>query len=213
VIKPFLLSQHIKSLDKVVISHSDLDHRGGLIGLRQWPMGEVLCSEPDRLAIPAVHCVAGQSWEWDGVQFTMLGPQSQAVKKRNDRSCVLSIQAGKQSILLTGDIEQSAEKTLMNVFPNQLTTSILVVPHHGSLTSSSVDFVNRVAPQYALYPVGLGNQYGFPKSSIVKRYEEVGSKNLVVSETGALIFQLNGEDELTPPTRWRDTSRHYWHRT
>jgi len=99
---------------------------------------------------------------------------------------------------------------LVSDFSEKLKSQILVVPHHGSLTSSSPDFVRAVSPEYALYPVGLGNRYGFPKTPILARYKAIGSENLVVSETGALMFELK-EEELKPPVRWREASRRFWH--
>lgn len=211
VIQPFLLTQQINTLDKVIISHSDLDHRGGLKGLQNWPMGEVITSEPTRLTLSARQCLAGEKWQWDGVDFALLSPFVVEDKKRNNLSCVLKVSAGKQSVLFAGDIEQTTEKKLVEAFPDLLKSTILVVPHHGSLTSSSNEFVSKVSPEYALYSVGLGNRYGFPKAAVIKRYEEVGSKNLIVSQTGAMIFHLNDTEELTPPICWRETSRHYWH--
>ncbi|MFI4938128.1 MAG: DNA internalization-related competence protein ComEC/Rec2 [Candidatus Berkiellales bacterium] len=211
VIKPFLLSQHIKKLDKVIISHGDLDHRAGLNGLRQWPIDAIITSEAVRLTMPSQPCVAGQSWEWDGVHFTFLNPPSTGVKKRNDLSCVLKIANEAHSILLTGDIEYSAEQKILKHFPIFLKSTILVVPHHGSLTSSSLDFVTQVAPLYALFPVGLANRYGFPKKEILKRYEAMGSQNLLVSETGALIFHLPARGSLPAPIQWRGAHKRYWH--
>jgi competence protein ComEC len=150
------------------------------------------------------------------VRFAILNPplvdKQNVNQKRNNLSCVLKVTVGNKSILLTGDIEQGAEQTLLEQAPDILRSALLVVPHHGSLTSSSQAFVQAVSPKYALFPVGLANQYGFPKQAVLKRYEEVGAINLLVSQTGALMFRLKQTDELTPPIQWRDTSRHYWHR-
>lgn len=209
IIKPFLRHQHIKQLDKVIISHGDLDHRGGLIGLQDWPIKEILSSEPEKLTLSAHPCLAGQRWQWDGVEFMMLNPSSVS-KKRNDRSCVLKITSPHHSILLTGDIEKQAEKNLIEKFGAQLKSDILVVPHHGSLTSSTVEFIEKVAPDYALYPAGLGNHYGFPKPEIIARYQMQGSENLVSYQTGALTFTLR-QKQLAPPVLWRESARRYWH--
>lgn len=211
VIIPFLLTQDIDRLHKVIISHSDLDHRAGLQSLQSLPIDEIISSEPSRLILPAKQCLAGETWEWDGVRFTLLNPFSIEEKKRNNLSCVLKVSTANHSILLTGDIEQAAEEKLLHKYATDLKSSLLVVPHHGSLTSSSEAFVKAVSPKYALYPVGLANQYRFPKQRVLQRYEEVGAKNLLVSHTGALMFRLNDIEELTPPIHWRDTSGHYWH--
>ncbi|MGE3317657.1 MAG: DNA internalization-related competence protein ComEC/Rec2, partial [Candidatus Berkiella sp.] len=211
VIKPYLQAQRIKKIDRIIISHGDLDHRAGLSSVQDLLHGEIFSSEPHRLPLPSELCEAITEWEWDGVRFRMLNQANANAKNRNDRSCVLKVMTRKQSVLLTGDIEKGAEAHLVQTVPDLLTSSIIVVPHHGSLTSSSPEFVKQVDAQYAIYPVGLGNHYGFPKMDVLKRYREQGAQNIVVAESGALIFQLNNEDELTPPTRWRDTSLKYWH--
>lgn len=211
VIKPYLRSQQIKKIDTIMVSHGDLDHRGGLQGVIDLLHGEIISSEPERLAYPARHCFAPERWEWDGVQFQILSPSQVSQKKRNDRSCVLKVTTQKQSVLLTGDIEKSAEQQLIKENAGSLSSSIVIVPHHGSLTSSSFEFIEHVAAEYAVFPVGFGNHYGFPKAEILARYQSNGAKNLIVAQSGAVIFQLNNQDELTPPTCWRDTSLQYWH--
>lgn len=211
VIIPFLQAQHIKKIDRAIISHGDLDHRAGLARLYPWIIGEILSSEPSRIKYPSQRCVAGESWEWDGVKFAILSPFSFTDKKRNNLSCVLKVSTLHHSILLTGDIEQRAENNLLARVSDNLPSTILVVPHHGSLTSSSDAFIKKVLPEYALYPVGKTNRYGFPKPAVLKRYEEIGSQNLLVSETGALMFQLNGSERLAAPLCWREKSHRYWH--
>lgn len=212
VIKPFLLKEHIKVLNKVIISHSDLDHRAGLTGLQKWPMQEIISSEPERLTVLARPCIAGEQWEWDGVQFMMLGPPPEGAKKRNNLSCVLKVSTAQHSILLTGDIETLAEIELLQSYPEYLRSDILVVPHHGSLTSSSPAFIAKVAPHYALYPVGKDNRYGFPKAAILERYADLGAINMVSSQTGACTFYLKPEGALEAPRLWRKVSKRYWHK-
>lgn len=211
VIKPYLQTQQIHKIDRIIISHGDLDHRAGLNSVYDLLQGDIYSSEPNRLTQFAKLCQELTTWEWDGVRFMMLNQAGSQAKNRNDRSCVLKVMTQKHSVLLTGDIEKGAESQLLALTPDLLASSIIVVPHHGSLTSSSIEFVKQVGAKYALYPVGFGNRYGFPKTDILRRYQDYGSRNIVVSQSGALIFELNNEDELTPPTRWRDTSLQYWH--
>ncbi len=211
-ILPFLRASHIKTLDKVIISHSDLDHRGGLVAIPQEAIGELLTSEPQRLTQAATKCLAGQNWEWNGVKFSILNPSELLSKNRNNLSCVLKVSSPEHSVLIAGDIERQAEQRLLDNEANALESSILVVPHHGSLTSSSLDFIQAVKPKYALFAVGLANQYGFPKQAVIQRYEEAGAKNLLVSQTGALVFHLGKETELISPLSWRAHTRRYWHR-
>jgi len=211
IIKPFMRSHRIKSFDKVIISHGDLDHRAGLDAFEQGKLGDIITSEPSRLNKAARTCQAGESWEWDGVRFKMLGPNLvQNIKNRNNRSCVLKVETAHHTLLLTGDIEVGAEKALVASAQN-LQSTIVVVPHHGSLTSSSQEFIQAVRPKYALFPVGVANRYGFPKQAVLKRYEEVGAINLLVSQTGALSFRLDHNAILAPPLGWREKTRRYWH--
>lgn len=219
VLVPFLRAQHIAKLNKVVISHGDLDHRGGLLSLKDWPIEEIVTAEPERLDRFAKPCQPGDQWEWEGVHFQFLPSQagrdqksqkSKKSKKSNDRSCVLKVSNGIHSVLLTGDIEKAGEAALLVADSAALKSSILVVPHHGSLSSSSDAFVEKVAPRYALYPVGLGNHYGFPQERVLQQYAQQGAINLNVAQTGALMFQLTESENLTPPLCWRHTDRRYW---
>lgn len=210
VIRPFLRFSHIKKLDKVIISHSDLDHRAGLRGLKDFPIDDLITSEPLRLKEKARMCQANESWQWDGVTFTLLNPLSTQIKNRNNLSCVLKIATAAHSVLLTGDIEKAAEAKMVQYQPASLKSDILVVPHHGSLTSSTESFITQVAPQYALYPVGLDNHYGFPKQAVLQRYEAIGAKNLLVSLSGALIFELKTKGKLLSPIQWREKSQRFW---
>jgi competence protein ComEC len=210
VIKPFLKANQISKLDKIVISHSDLDHRGGLKSLSDVTAGEILTSEPQRLRLPAEQCIAGQSWEWDGVVFQMLGPSSLEVKKRNDLSCVLKVSTPSHSILLTGDIEKGAEEAMRQRYEDELKSTILVVPHHGSLTSSTDDFIRAVSPEYALYPVGKDNHYGFPRAQIVARYQEMGCQSFISWQSGALSFLVPASGPVAKPLAYRQQSQRFW---
>ena len=110
VLLPFLRQQGAEKVDKLIISHGDNDHIGGAVSvLRGIPVEQLLTSAPERLKDYApVKCRAGQSWLWDDVRFTILAPQQQFVSE-NDNSCVLKIEAEQGTVLLTSDIEASAE--------------------------------------------------------------------------------------------------------
>lgn len=209
VILPYMQKKGIKTLDKVIISHGDLDHRGGLDSLTGVISGDILTSEPSKIKMASSHCEAGTEWEWDGVHFMILNPV-ESHRKRNNLSCVLKVSTKTQSVLLTGDIEYFAEQKLVEHYKSHLSSDVLVVPHHGSLTSSSVNFIEAVSPRYALFPVGKDNRYHLPKQDVETRYEQKGIKNRLVWQTGAIIFHFDGKDELTPPIQWRDTFQHYW---
>ncbi len=93
----------------------------------------------------------------------------------------------------------------------KLKSDILIVPHHGSLTSSSAAFIDAVSPLYAVFAVGYGNHYGFPKADVLQRYERVGSENLLTYDSGTIIFDLGKAQKLTPPMKWRETAKRNWH--
>lgn len=214
VVAPYLRAVGIKHIDTLMISHADNDHIGGAVSLlASLPVGSVLISDVNYLAqYSPIQCIAGQSWEWDEVKFTVLHPSLELrSKKRNDHSCVLMVQAGNQKILLTGDIETKSEKLLIASYGAQLHADLLLVPHHGSKTSSSVKFLEVVQPKYALIPAGYKNQYGHPKPEILERYQDLGIQILRTAQDGAISFLLgnNGADNLQPKC-YRHQHRYFW---
>jgi competence protein ComEC len=210
VVAPFLRSQGISHIDTLVVSHGDNDHLGGAAGLLgQIPAKQILTSAPERLSwIQPEPCLRGQQWHWDGIEFQILHPQS-ARERGNNYSCVLRITSGEQRILLTADIEQAAEQALLTMGTDELSATILVVPHHGSLTSSSPAFVAAVKPEHALFPVGYRNRWGFPKPAVMQRYLAQGAQLWDTVQHGALTFYL-GEGPLEQPESFRQHNRHYW---
>jgi len=139
VVLPFLASRGISRVDKLVVSHADLDHSGGVTAIKSAidvadvRSGEVLPgSEPTSRA-----CVSGDGWHYDGIEFYFMHPPLASNYEGNDASCVLLIGAGAHRVLLTGDIERPVEDALVRdrILP---TVDAVIVPHHGSRTSSSL---------------------------------------------------------------------------
>lgn len=214
VVVPFLRREGIQQLDRLVISHGDNDHRGGAASLLQaYPTGTVLSADPGRIeAVAARPCTAGERWSWDGVSFAFLHPPADpAWAAGNDRSCVLRVEAGKDVLLLTGDIERAAEWRLLGS-AEPLTADVLVAPHHGSETSSGREFVAAVDARYALFPVGYRNRWDFPRPAVVERYRERGSVLLDSARHGAIGFRLGAAEGLGAPSLHRPDTRRYWHR-
>ncbi|HEY8098446.1 MAG TPA: DNA internalization-related competence protein ComEC/Rec2, partial [Methylobacter sp.] len=185
VLLPFLRSQGIARIDKLIISHGDNDHIGGAASLlRGMDTEQVLTSVPQLLSEYApIVCSAGQSWLWDEVKFTMLAPK-QAFVSDNDNSCVLKIQSKQGSVLLVGDIEAIAESWLVETYGEALTADVLVAPHHGSKTSSTIAFLQAVQPDYVLIPAGYRNQFGHPHKDVLARYRQVNAKWLSSVDSG-----------------------------
>jgi competence protein ComEC len=218
VIAPYLRAKGLGRIDTLVVSHGDNDHIGGAVDLAaQIPVDRFVSSVPEKLLpLQAVNCTAGEHWLWDGVQFEVLNPDQSSTYKKgrkgNNRSCVLRVQAGDDSVLLTGDIERGAEWDLLYRVAANLPSNILVVPHHGSKTSSTAAFIKAVSPQIVLFPVGYRNRYGFPRESVVKRYEAKKAQLFDSASHGAIEMRLGGANavEHTVET-WRQKSARYWH--
>jgi competence protein ComEC len=218
IILPYLRAAGIGRLDGVIVSHQDNDHAGGAVSvLDATPVAWVLSSLPQGHPIldhaaRSVRCVAGQGWEWDGVRFEVLHPTAAnyaAGRKGNDRGCVLKASVGRQSLLIAADIEARAERELLAGHGDELRASVLVVPHHGSRTSSTNEFVAAVDPAWAVFTVGYRNRFGHPKPDVVARYVAQGSGLLRTDTAGAIRFVFGGEG-LSPPQEYRKQNPRYW---
>jgi competence protein ComEC len=205
VVLPFLRRQGIRRLDRLVLSHGDLDHRGGVGAVREGiAVGEEIGTDRGRA------CRAGERWQWDGVQFEFLHPDA-ARWSGNDSSCVLRISTGDRAVLLTGDIQAAAEQALLaRAGADRLRATVLVVPHHGSRSSSTAAFVTAVSPDLALVPAGWANRWGFPKAEVVERYRAQGAQLEVAGAGGALQFRMSPTQGVERFTRWREVSRRLW---
>lgn len=213
VILPFLWQQGIDKIDALIVSHGDNDHIGGAASLLEaMAVSRILTSVPEK--IPAQYfpepCKAGQSWVWDGIEFSILSPETHFASE-NDNSCVLKIITPKSGLLLTGDIEKLAEFRLVEKYGKKLQTDFLIAPHHGSKTSSSLVFLQHVKPKWVLIPAGYRNQFGHPHTRVLKRYSNIGANWLTSAETGAI--RINLDSSAINVESYRQTARRYWHWT
>ncbi|NOZ52322.1 MAG: DNA internalization-related competence protein ComEC/Rec2 [Gammaproteobacteria bacterium] len=216
VIVPFLKTKGINTIDVLILSHDDLDHTGGYESINERVMvDKVLATQ----AVKTVErrwewCRRGLQWHWDGVIFRVIHPNDgYKAMKDNNYSCVLQIVTRQGSVLLTGDIEQLVENRLLqtaNQSGQSLQAQVLVVPHHGSTSSSSESFLQAVRPKYALFSVGYRNRYGLPKNEIVERYRNSGAKLFDTSSSGAISFTMGDTVNLTPVS-YRQENQRYWH--
>lgn len=223
VIAPYLRGHGVEVLDTLVISHEDSDHAGGTetvfdavpvrTMLASLPEGHPLQQVTATRGIDLTSCLAGQAWEWDGVSFEVLHPLPPndvgAPVSSNARSCVLRVGNGRHAALLTGDIEAAQETALIAAEPpERLLADILLVPHHGSKTSSSGAFLDAVRPQVAIFQVGYRNRYGHPHPQIWQRYVARDIERLRTDKTGAVVIQTHG-DALEVQTA-RSMRPRYW---
>ena len=159
--------------------------------MQSFPVHHILTSVPGQLRrYPVVSCAAGQTWFWDGVRFSMLAPGQSLLMSDNDNSCVLKIESEFGALLLTGDIEGRAEAWLVQSYGRKLKSDVLVVPHHGSKTSSTMNFLQAVRPGLALIPAGYRNRFGFPHNEVLQRYEAQRISWLNVADQGAIEVHL-----------------------
>jgi competence protein ComEC len=218
ILIPSLRATGIGKLDGLILTHDDTDHTGGASSVMQaMPIGWVSSSLPDghpllQLAADKRRCTDGQSWQWDGVQFEMLHPDAPSYSKinisKNNRGCVLRISIGNQHILLAADIEKESEQQLLKEHSDKLSAAMLVVPHHGSKTSSTDEFIAAVRPGYAVFTVGYLNRFGHPKQAVVQRYVGSGSTLLRSDEDGAILVEMNTQGLQVE--RYRKTHQRYW---
>lgn len=211
VVAPFLRETGVRRIDTLVVSHGDNDHSGGTASLlRLLPTGLVYSSVPElvpsRRALP---CRAGQDWRWDGVHFGFLSPVGRSGND-NDLSCVLAVSGLQHRILLTGDIERLAESSLVHRYGEELSSDILVVPHHGSKNSSSRAFLERVSPRYAVISSGYLNRFGFPHPAVLARLNDVSATVLNTAQEGAITFRLEPTGPMPRPRSYRRDHRRYW---
>lgn len=205
LVLPFLRARGITALDRVVISHGDMDHRGG------WPAVRAAIEVGSALGVATSKpCRAGQSWRWDGVEFAMLHPSQGGAGSDNNTSCVLSIAGPGGRALLTGDIEAAAEQELLARAGDLLAADVLVVPHHGSDSSSTPDFVAAVAPAYAVVSAGWHNRWGFPDPLVAARYRDAGVQLLHTGSLGAIRFDFPAAGTRPAPRAWRREAGRFW---
>jgi competence protein ComEC len=218
VVVPYLRAAGVAALSGVIVSHNDSDHSGGLRSLlRDVPTGWLLHGLPaDSMLLhdaPAPRrCARGQRWQWEGVSFTVLNPPpaayAQGNRRDNDFSCVLKVSAGGHSLLITGDAERRGELELLESGAD-VSATVLLAGHHGSLTSSMPEFVGQVRPQQVVFTVGYRNRFGHPHPLVAARFRAVNS-NILRSDTGGLI-RLTFGDAGVVASEYRPSHRRYWH--
>jgi len=224
VILPFLRNARVARLDVMMLTHADRDHIGGALSvLESLPTARILssldASHPALvLGASRVPCTRGQRWTWDGIAFEVLHPArrvpavarvAEAPARANDRSCVLKVASAAHAVLLTGDIERRTEAALVAASGPGLRADALLVPHHGSRTSSSAEFIAAVAPRWAVISVGYRNRFGHPHPTVLARYRLAGVQPLRSDALGAIEVHL-APAALSVHAARRD-ARRYWH--
>ena len=206
VVLPSLKKFGVGQLDLMLLSHADADHAGGAAAVaRGLPVKRVVGGETEGLPgfLGTQPCVSGEQWTWDGVSFELW--QWPDAISGNPKSCVLLVQANGERLLLTGDIDRAAERALLTS-PLAAPIDWLQAPHHGSRSSSSWPFVQRLAPKSVLISRGRGNAFGHPHAQVIERYQALGSRVYDSADHGAVRLQLG---TFQPPVVAR-SQRRFW---
>lgn len=208
VVVPVLRKAGVDRLDMLMISHAHADHAGGALAVqRHLPVQRVLGGEPDALhqSLRAEPCRSGEHWEWDGVRFATW--RWDKAYNSNEASCVLSIDAGGERLLLTGDIEAGAEWAIRQA-DFDLRARWFQAPHHGSRTSSSAPLLRQVMPEGVLISSGRNNNFGHPHPLVVARYQAMGIDIHDSAGQGAISLRLGAfgqpRGEREQRRFWRD---------
>ena len=218
IILPVLRAAGVQRLERMFVTHNDLDHTGGAISvLEGLDVDEVLSSLPAghpvlSFARRARPCLGGERWTWDGVDFEVLHPQAGDAlapgARPNDLSCVLRLQVPGAGMLLTGDIEKGAEARLVQRAGDALRAQVLLAPHHGSRTSSTAPFLEAVGPSHVVVAAGYRNRFGHPRPDVLARYAAQGAAVHRTDLDGAVHVRLHARGVEVSAQREREPR--YW---
>ncbi len=202
VVIPYLRYRGINEIDRLVVSHGDKDHAGGLQGiLSNIAVKHLIVSKFENYQHDNISaCSAGIEWQWANVHFQFLHPSEDEINEgklsKNNSSCVLLVKHPAGTALLTGDIEKSIEKKLVVNQADMLDIDVLIAPHHGSNSSSTSQFIKTTSPDYVVFATGYRNPYGFPDEKVVSRYKEFGSDLVNTASRGMITFKFSDKNGL-----------------
>ncbi len=219
---PFLWRKKIKSVDTLVLSHPDSDHLNGLLYIAEnfnvkeiWSNGEAEDSLGYKRLLEIIKKKNIRMEEFreikrdrtiNGTMFKILYPESDFKEKKekwrkgDNSSLVLKTVFGSKSFLFTGDIKAKGEYDLVKTAGSSLKSTVLVVPHHGSKSSSTDNFIDKVDPEIAIIPVGWKNRYKFPHPGVLERYKSRRCRILRTDENGAVMMSTDGKTLTVTPT-------------
>jgi competence protein ComEC len=220
IVVPYLRGEGIRRLDALVVTHDDEDHAGGarsVIDARS-PLWVLTSAPAEREyfanAREVMRCEVGDGWRWDGVEFDVLHPTSSAYddsRKTNNLGCVIKITAPGGSVLMTADVEKPVEAEMIARDAEALRADVMIVPHHGSKTSSTDALLDTVQPNLAILPVGYRNRFRHPNPDVYSRYVV---RNIELRRTdweGAITMKFAPDSAGKPIVEsYRAKQRRYW---
>jgi competence protein ComEC len=204
---PYLRGRGIRRIDVLVVSHDDADHAGGADALRRaLPVAFTMTAEHSRLRADAT-CRRGDSWRWDGVEFRVVHPPSGFEGSDNDRSCAIVVAGRGGSALLLADPEAAGEAEIL---PHAEAVDVVLVPHHGSRSSSSPALVAAASARVAIVSAGFGNRWDMPDAGVVARWRQQGTSVLVTADEGAIRAEFPLQPGHVAVTTERRENRRWW---
>jgi competence protein ComEC len=211
VLLPYLRSRGINKLDLLILSNHDQDHAGGVERLKSKIRIDKVLAGGHEKKKGTEPCQSGENWHWNGVDFHILHPApGDDFSRENDASCVLKVESPGGRILLPGDIERKAESLLVERYGDELSAEVLIAPHHGSNSSSTQAFVQRVQPRTVLYPAGYRNRFGFPKQVVLERWNQAGAESFTTAESGSIQILLQPDQAISEVIGYRQEYSRYW---
>ena len=208
---PQLQGLGIRQLDILLLSHNDKDHDGAAADIvAAMPVRQLLVGQQATLQQQGLLgrlCQRGQSWVWDGIRFDVLWPPAGAsLPDDNSHSCVLRVASWRHALLVTGDAPMAVEERLVEDYGRQLHSSVLLPGHHGSRTSTSVRWLQTVAPQLSVLSLGFLNRYRHPHPRVLQALQQQG---LVLRTDADGLLTLTLGDALQFDCYRRQAAR-YW---
>lgn len=211
VVRPFLATRGIDAVDMLVISHDDSDHSGGYRSfLEEMPVSVRLTGQPDAFPESFGSCHDYPAWSWQETRFSFLETGYEG-SGDNNHSCVLLVEHPGVKLLLTGDITREAELALMRRYPRLGDIDLLTMPHHGSRSSSSPDFVRFINARHVIASAAWKSHFGHPAPQVVERWRQAGTSVIETARSGAvtLVLVAGGGYHLAGH---RDAERRFWQR-
>jgi len=207
----YLRTYDVEKLDLVFLTHPHEDHIGGMgevlsefeIGEFYMPNKELVTKSFIRMTktldqknTPRNYLKGGMEFEFgESIRLQILSPNKDSYLNPNNYSSIMRLVVGNNAFLFTGDAEEIVETEVIRTGA-ELKSDVLKAPHHGSKTSSSEPFLEKVAPAYIVVTSGLGNDHNLPSPDILERYNNIGAKTLLTEEMGSIVFAANGKEVI-----------------
>lgn len=209
-IEPFLDNQGISDLDYIIVTHDDNDHSGGLADLvRRYPKAKIISNQSNVGDTRAQHCKLLNNIDWLQLKLVFAQAPLNIAKTDNDRSCLVRLSDEKHSVLFVGDIQKTAERYFSKTLSSAWQSDVLQISHHGSKTSSSESFLDKVSPSIGIISSSRFNQWGFPHVSVLKRLKKLGVETYSTATDGQISIRFSKKQSLV--TTYRKNISPFWY--